>query len=289
MKDEEARCRSWLLCVSCRGKIASQKRARFQRAREATLIVAAKLGLLRAHRRGGRYMEKLLTLTLPHVAGHTLEERIAFLRAAWTYFLKDVNQFLRERGVTHVEWLRAFENEVGDDGHGHPHFHVWMFAPWLDHHDVREFWRFALQHAGFPIGDDDALVVDLRAIRGKDGAAQEIIKYLTKDVTSGGTLVAPEFYGRMYAALDGARTMQSSRGFIAKGDSSPACPHCQAKAFRVGVHAASRESATEPKSPSPEIAKARAAPWERWGRAPALFKDDPLDPVKMRRGDDIPF
>jgi len=265
VKDEDARCRVWLLCVSCRGKIASLKRARFQRAREATLARAKRLGLLRAHRAGGRYMEKLLTLTLPHVEGHELERRIADLRAAWTYFLKSLNEALRERGVSSVEWLRAFENEQGSDGHGHPHFHLWMFAPWLDHSELRELWRAALQRIGFPIGADDALVVDLRAIRGKDGAAREIIKYLTKDVTSGGELVDPVWFARMYAALDGARTMQSSRGFIAQGDSDPVCPHCEAKgAFRVRVMTNPRAN-TRAESNTPASPPERAPPWlRRW-------------------------
>lgn len=234
-------------------------------------------------------MEKLLTLTLPHIEGHELERRIADLRAAWTLFLKFFNEACRDRGVEGIEWLRAFENEQGSDGNGHPHFHLWVFAPWLDVEELRYFWRVALQRIGFPIGDDDALVIDLRAIRGKDGAANEIIKYLTKDVTSGGTLVAPEWYARMYAALDGTRTMQGSRGFIKQGDSAPACMHCKARAFRVSVHT-SRESATETKTPSP--AEARAAPWSRWGRgvsiAPSIAEHQEAA-AAYARGDDIPF
>lgn len=263
VKEAEARCRVLLLCVSCRGKIASEKRARFQRARAATLDRAKRLGLLRAHRAGGRYMEKLLTLTLPHREEHRLEQRIALIRAAWTKFLKLVNANLRDHGISHVEWLRAFENEQGSDGEGHPHFHLWMLAPWLDVRELREFWRCALADVGFPIHYDDELVIDLRAIRGKDGAANEIIKYLTKDVTSGGELVEPAWFARMYAALDGARTMQSSRGFIKQGDSAPACPHCEAKgAFRVRISTKPRAHAREAKK-SRETSERAPPPFSR--------------------------
>jgi hypothetical protein len=58
-------CDNRRLCVSCRDSSANDRRARFARARGRLLHEAAKGGLLRRARTGGRYTEKHLTLTVP--------------------------------------------------------------------------------------------------------------------------------------------------------------------------------------------------------------------------------
>lgn len=55
------------LCASCSIANGKKRRGRFGRARGRLLQEAAKRGLLRSRRAGGRYSEKMLTVTLPHV------------------------------------------------------------------------------------------------------------------------------------------------------------------------------------------------------------------------------
>jgi hypothetical protein len=152
---------------------------------------------------------------------------------------------LREHGEGRVEWLRHTEWTIGGrpglpgDGRGHPHLHIWFFAPFLPHlaedDRVTEWWREALVRVGFAQRDAlDRLVIDLRPVRnGKvgegGGIVTEVIKYMTKDIIKPGIYVAPEVYARVYEELDGRRPLQASRGFMALGKEEVCCVECGAK------------------------------------------------------------
>ncbi|MDQ2647190.1 MAG: protein rep [Myxococcota bacterium] len=209
--ERRAGCRLTLLCVPCRRVIAAEKRSSFVRARGVVVQDAERRGLLRPHRRGGRWSEKLLTLTawhdLPLVA-----QRIGRILAAWPLFLRRLTDFWRAHDVKSAAWLRVFEWTPGKDGYGHPHLHVWIFAPFLERDLLEQWWREALLEcsATAPV---TKVIVDIREVDAT-GAEYELIKYLTKDITADGTKLAPELFAEVYRALDGHRSTQGSRGFM---------------------------------------------------------------------------
>ena len=235
------RCRIGIVCLTCRGKIASHRRGQFARARKVVLHRARERGLLNPKRRGGRHSEKLLTVTIPHLREHDVSQRIEFVRAAWPHFLKAMNAWLRDAGQS-AEWLRHVEWTLGKDEQGHPHIHVWFFGPYLPRELAVDWWRDALVRGGFRCEDGalalrealEGLVVDLRAVsNGKveegGGIVTEVIKYMTKDIIKPGVYVAPETYARVYEALDGRRPMQASKGFMALGKEEVCCADCGAE------------------------------------------------------------
>jgi hypothetical protein len=239
--EKVARCRIGILCVPCRSKKTAERRRQFARARSALLDGAKKRGLLHPKRPGGAYSEKLLTLTVPHVLAHDVARRIGFVLEAWPHFLKALNGWLREREAAGVEWLRHAEWTVGEDGQGHPHFHVWCFGPFLPREWLVAWWSEALVRVGFgaelgSLGQREllsGLVVDIRAVRSGrvedgEGIVTEVIKYMTKDIVAKGAYVEPATYARVYESLDGRRPMQASRGFLALGKEQACCAECGA-------------------------------------------------------------
>jgi hypothetical protein len=117
--------------------------------------------------------------------------------------------------VTSAEWFRAFEWTCGEsDDAGHPHLHVWIFSPFLPAEELRDWWCVSLIEAGCPPDLAARRIVDLSEVHGPDGAQRELIKSLTKDVTSAGQQLAPEQYAEVYKALDGRRVLQASKGFM---------------------------------------------------------------------------
>jgi hypothetical protein len=207
-------CRIGLLCVPCRGASAASKRAVFRRARAAAVSEATRRGLLNPSHRS-RWSEKFLTLTAPHFPHHSIAERIEIVMRAWARFLRLLNAYWKARGVRSAEWFRVFEWTPGVSDHlGHPHLHVWILSPYLPRDDIELWWRQALdeQIDGVRL---ERVIIDIREVH-NDGAERELIKYLTKDITANGDKVAPELYAEVYKALDGHRSTQASRGFIAK-------------------------------------------------------------------------
>lgn len=185
------------------------------------MTLAEVKGLLRIDRRGGRWSEKLLTLTAPHVVGDTVGERIARVLSAWRLFLKRLNAFLRSIAAhTSSAWFRVFEWTPGNDGKGHPHLHVWFFGPFLEQPMLRDWWATAL-------GVEDA-IVDIKEVHDSRGAAQELIKYLTKDIDANGDKIAAELYAEVYMALDEKRLTQASRGFMRLAGTGPLPCECGA-------------------------------------------------------------
>jgi hypothetical protein len=204
--------------------IATEKRTDFQRARKAAVAEASRRGLLTSSNYR-RWSEKFLTLTAPHFRHQSVAERIAVVLDAWALLLRKLNDYFAARGVKSAEFFRVFEWEPGDDGRGHPHLHIWLLSPYLPRDELQRWWGEALVSR---TGDASALraVIDIRAVSGRD-VEQELIKYLTKDITSDGSKLPPAIYAEVYKALDDRRNTQASRGFMARGKAKKhACDEC---------------------------------------------------------------
>lgn len=216
-------CRIGLLCVPCRKASATSKRGVFRRARAVCIDEAVRRGLFNPSRRGGRWSEKFMTLTAPHFPRHSISERIWIVLRAWSRFLRFMNSYWKARGIRSAEWFRVFEWTPGDDEQGHPHLHLWILSPYLPHDEIESWWRQALaEETGASI---QRVVVKISEVYG-DSAEHELIKYLTKDITATGEKLAPELYAEVYKALDGHRTTQASRGFIAKAKAEQRTCEC---------------------------------------------------------------
>ncbi len=158
------------VCPKCDVMGAVRRRARFGRARGRAFVHGHRYGLMRRVRRGGRFSEKMLTLTIPHAlledswglvrreSRDTLHARVLAVFKAWPLFLRMFNDHLREAlpgSAKHVEYHRAFEWTPGrSDEHGHPHFHVYFWCPWVDRLLIRGWWAEALRSVGWPVADD---------------------------------------------------------------------------------------------------------------------------------------
>lgn len=198
---------------------------------------ANKRGMFRKVRKGGRWSEKFFTLTLPTETRDerkSVNGRIEMLREAWHRFRTMLSRWFKKhtpdgRAGKRLCWVRCFEWTPGKaDAFGNPHAHFWIFSPYLSVEMVRGFWLRAL---GLP-KDTDARV-DVQAV--DDRAGHELIKYLVKDQI-GGELLDPGVMASVYAALDGYRHVQGSRGFmkLADGIEQAHCDECGAVGmFRV--------------------------------------------------------
>jgi hypothetical protein len=222
-REFSAGCRSWMLCSRCRRATAAQLRARFLAARGQVVDSARARGLLNPARRGGRWGERFLTLTLPH-AVPSISGRIDLAFRAWTAFLKRFNAHWLDVDAPSVESLRVFEWTPGSDGRGHPHFHIWIFSPFLDVQLVREWWRRALENAGAVVGEH--LIVDIRAVDDPSDAAKELIKYMLKDIAADGGKIDAEIFSMVYEALGGRRMRQASSGFMGRANKVKPCCEC---------------------------------------------------------------
>jgi hypothetical protein len=190
------------------------------------LVGASRRGLLFPGRKYGRYGERLFTLTIPHRPTDTIRGRIDLLLAAWRYFLKSLNAWTRDHRID-LEFVRVLEWTPGSDDLGHPHLHVWAFSTYLPQDFLTAWWRDALERAGMLLGDqEEILKVDVRAACGSDQIANELVKYIYKDIGTDGRYIDPATFAEVYAALDGRRVLQGSRGFFAAADELAACRHC---------------------------------------------------------------
>ncbi len=106
--------------------------------------------------------------------------------------------------------------------------HVWLFSCFLDRELVKGLWRMALIRAGCPIEYCRDVIIDLREFREAQAGAQELIKYLTKDIDANGDKVPPAVYAEVYKVLDGSRTTQASRGFMSLAEQSAQQCECGA-------------------------------------------------------------
>lgn len=218
-----------------------------------------------------RLGERLVTLTAPHVGTAEERVRWAFeawtpFLKRWNAYINDCfsyrifrkNPFTRRmklerhpvlcegsrdreplrnddgQGVPVRELCheaRFFEWTQGDDGEGHPHFHLWAFGPYMPQPLIELWWREAWCEAS---GHDiDRIVVDVRAVKGDEVEVRdangrpvvdaegrpkkaridhELIKYLTKEWEAG-EHASPEVFARLWAELSPRRARQTSRGF----------------------------------------------------------------------------
>jgi hypothetical protein len=93
-------------------------------------------------------------------------------------------------------------------------------------------------------------VLDLREVRDGIGVANEVIKYLTKDILPDRQLVDPAVFGVVYEALDGRRTTQPSSGFF-RGISTKAVCEC-------GASGAFKRTTTRPEPKPASVAGAES-------------------------------
>lgn len=288
-------CKVGRLCGACTIAGAKRRRSRFGRARARALLESRKVGLTRHTRRGGRYTEKMLTLTVPHVTREELERRgleaaaeacdatkthrarkraagrsvaalelaklgtvkarVELLWRAWPLFRRRLVEHLElrnehERSCSH----RAFEWTPGSDSLGHPHFHVWLWCPFLDRVLISRMWTEAILDVGstVPRTNDGLARVQIQVFRDFNGAAmEELLKGGKREALTlsrlyhgqgprsafeyadGWTLAdvfasaaAPATIAELYEALEGKRLTQGSRGFFV--DDEPAkCPCCE--------------------------------------------------------------
>jgi len=162
------------VCKRCDVAGAIGRRARFGRARGRAFVHGHRYGLSRRNRRGGRYSEKMLTLTIPHALRadatgivkeaadgffmNDVAARVIAAFEAWPRFLKKLNRHWRSLGsaASHVVYHRAFEWTPGrSDNHGHPHFHVYLWSPFVDRLLIRAWWAEALREVGWPVAEDE--------------------------------------------------------------------------------------------------------------------------------------
>lgn len=212
-----ARCGVVRCCKACAEHRASERRKRLYHARVEVLLDAPRLGLQLPFRAGGRFSEKMLTCTLPHFSigqvtpdsalaeaceGYgrrtTINARVQALRLAIPKFLSKVRRYLgnelkrcpRAVGANPddaklARFYRLFEWTRGHDKNGHPHFHIYVWSPYLPYELLREWWAKCLRKVGAPVGERvtaqgeivDNVNCDVRELRSFDGhALAELIK-----------------------------------------------------------------------------------------------------------------
>lgn len=259
--DVPDRCGADRLCRSCKEASRAKNVAKLARAQLGILRTAKREGFLRRHRKGGRWGQRMVTLTIPHVDSPgrffdesigpraAVEARIRLLFAAWRRFSLSLQRWARSmnaaagRSRTRCAWYRAFEWTRGDDGNGHPHFHVWMFSPFLDRELVETWWREALAAEGVITS---RVIVDVRAAYFESRAEVLKGKITTREAKSGQKVaeyiqgwtildaytddagnvreVDPEVIARLYAATDGRQLNRPSHGLLER--SREGCSEC---------------------------------------------------------------
>lgn len=252
-------CQQWRLCRHCRGARASEYRIRFRGARQQMLQRLGWLQRAGAPggRWGERFLT--LTLPHSGDVRTDIQHLPllwrAFRKQVHQYLRKDLNA---SKSVTAFPFVRVIEVTPGSDQQGHAHIHVWMFSPFFPHELLRMWWGRALIGLGYrpphrsleevlsgtdserkrqqlarvlvtrrgpngrPLDPVPWPVVDVRACYGDVG--EELVKYLVKDAerSPDGALIFidPELYAAIYVALEGIRTIQTSRGFWTNDDDS---------------------------------------------------------------------
>lgn len=184
--DLPCRCGVVRTCDGCAEAVAKKRQKRIADARIAVIQRGHQRGLFLRKRAGGRFTEKMLTVTVPHflledatglVAEECAEEnfglhttvnaRVVALRLAWPRFYRKVKRWLAgfgKRGERRsprcnkadaklIESYRSLEWTRGHDGLGHPHLHVYLFAPWLPLKTglLERWWARALESVGVPL------------------------------------------------------------------------------------------------------------------------------------------
>jgi hypothetical protein len=181
------------LCVCCRDRRAQQRRAQLWRAREEAIGRSKSRGRMRRRRRGGKWREFHLVLTMPDTRIGAPADRITKIFEAWRIFSRMWQRYQAGKGVPNAPqlprnkvsrednpkrrtrtargfaggggsyWSRCFEWTPGADMKGHPHFHVWILGPTIPQETVRQWWGLALEAVGVPITWSTDPLVKLKA------------------------------------------------------------------------------------------------------------------------------
>lgn len=256
----EARCSQRRLCTRCRAAYIHQYRGEIAEARSRAL--RSTLAMFRPGAPGGSWDERFMTLTVPHSGDVRYD--VKTLRAAWPVLLKKLWKFFRAQGlddwaVHQVRYLRVLEVTPGRRNDGHAHFHVYLICPYLPHELVRQIWgtELARRHHDVPVrpladvldGVDSEyrraqlqLILtfhgaqvrevywpDVDLVRCYGSVEDELVKYLVKDseLHRGQLrLVDPQLGARIYEALEGVRTIASSRRFFRRELRRGCCAKC---------------------------------------------------------------
>jgi hypothetical protein len=285
--DHPVSCGVALVCLRCRGELQAKRRAEVGASQRVSYEHAKRLGFLRRNRKGGRWSDKFVTLTVPHMHEHSVGERVELIAKAWTFLLKRFNEWKRalfpsvcwclaiegsHRVHDHVRWYGSLEWTPGSDPGGHPHVHLWFMGPYLDQFALADWWRGALEKAGLgelePEGRrivrryrDSLNAPYIQEAKDVRGGVYELVKYLVKDILDDGSLIAPERFAAAFEALDGRRLRRGSRGFLKLGWTPTPCIGC-------GVSGCLGCSFVEKKGAwlrTPEAERATAAPEGRRG------------------------
>jgi len=153
-------CSQVKLCAQCWKQRAEKFRADWARANAYVCDELARLGFFKhGVRKGGRLGQKHVVLTMPHVLVHdaagrvdrgaTALRRVEIMHGAWEHFRRWLGRQLEEevpgprrrvggrlekrrrRRIIGTSYSRGFEWTPGEDGMGHPHFHLWVLSPFL--------------------------------------------------------------------------------------------------------------------------------------------------------------
>lgn len=103
-------CAQPMFCKSCRERHANRFRVDFQRKRLGLVQLTRSFGLMargRRRARGGRFGERMITLTLPDVG--TVAERVERLRATWARFWRLFSEWMRPRLAPLAAGIRAVD------------------------------------------------------------------------------------------------------------------------------------------------------------------------------------
>ncbi len=257
-----ARCSQRRLCVQCRGAAAANFREDIRAARSRALGRTRHLRWPGAP--GGEWRERFLTLTIRHSGD--IERDVASISAAWRMFRRKLWSFfeheyhLRTAILRELRFVRVLEITPGRRNEGHAHFHVYLLSPFLPHEFVRHAWgeilgglgyetpmmsrvavldaieskfrrqcveRLLTTRGGQPLAEVHWPSVDIEECYGD--VAHELVKYLIKDAELRHgelTLIDPALGARIYKALEGVRTLATSRGFIIRERKACFCEEC---------------------------------------------------------------
>lgn len=214
-------------CPRCRHLHANRTKRYVENARRALRDAAKKQCV------SYKLRERMLTLTVPHYEWRpgqpAAEFRIRVLYAAWDIFRDWLREYQLQRTPEGAEdlvhFFRVWEWTEGEDGDGHPHFHVYVHGPFLPQDEIKKAWARALKCAS---GEDiEEVIVDIRAatdkgnVKGKDGRKRrlvdELVKYMLKDYSmfSRDKFVNPAVLARVLNEMMRRRQRQTSRGFSA--------------------------------------------------------------------------
>lgn len=79
---------------------------------------------------------------------------------------------------------------------------------------------------GVQVGEH--LIVNIKPVGDPHEAANELIKYMLKDITASGAKLDPALFARVYEALAKRRMRQPSRGFMGLDEKVKPCCECGA-------------------------------------------------------------